>query len=512
MYSLFIVDDEEKIRTGLKEILDWSELGYTVAGEASNGAQALKVMEIQGYPDVLLTDIRMPVMDGLMLLEEIQCRNKETQVVILSGYDQFNYVKRALEMKAFDYLLKPTKFTELLTKMNGLKEELDRKRIEKKLIGFGKAREQEQWLKQLLTTSQNPTERMPEGLAAEEICICMTIKIMREKQSQVNLEVIREKIDHLISRHLLAPSLIDEKNRIIIAIRMKGIEDKTVRNTMEAISCQMIDIVKLEGASAHIGIGQSVDEITALRNSFSQSLHALKVSFFDSRPIIFFHPSAREGSGSDESVLSLMEEIEKSWFKAVESGDAERATEFVETLFKLLSERTDIAPSRVIERCIGMVLYASRQLKLEKNAYGIPEGWDHLNRLRHWVIASTQTMSEVIRERQKPGKGRIVDRIEAIVANRYREPLQLQEIAESLMMNPDYLSRLFRDKTGESFVQYLMQYRIERAKQLLEDISCKCYEVGYLVGFQNPSYFSKTFKKCTGLSVSEYRERFAGKR
>ena len=129
MYNIVIVDDETEIRNGIKLKVDWNELGFRIAGEASNGREALELIE-RSEVDVLITDIRMPFMDGLALLEQCAVRYPRIKTVILSGYDDFSYTRTAIQLKASDYLLKPVVRRELIELMNRLRGELDRERME----------------------------------------------------------------------------------------------------------------------------------------------------------------------------------------------------------------------------------------------------------------------------------------------------------------------------------------------------------------------------------------------
>ncbi|MBO9611017.1 MAG: response regulator transcription factor [Paenibacillaceae bacterium] len=502
MYNVMIVDDEDKIRRGIRTIVPWPELGFTVQDDAASAMEALKRMEAEGPPDVVLTDIRMPLMDGIALLEQIKQRYEGVEVMILSGYDYFEYAQKALELGAFDYILKPTKLPELTAKFRRLKETLDRRNRDKRLIERGASEERERTVRRLLFGPEEAATDAVEAFSGSDPFV-LVIQLQGFPDDNTIAEAKRLLAGELDRRGMLPP-VIDDSRRLAVV----GADEQATR-----LAGELLHVLQQAGLRAAIGIGGPAAGPGGVRDACREAAAAASRSFFRGfGAVIPYDPRF-----ADNERPAYPQEAEKRLAEAIDRGDRTAVSRAIGELFATAFDNERLEPEQVRAICLELVLLLSRHFKSlserivelfdeDRLLHARLAEFETLAQLKDGLLASFMLVIDCVLDSRDNSHSRIVKAIRKIVAERYREPLSLQTIAHSLFMNPDYVSRLFRKETGLGFVDYLNEYRIERAKELLNDITVKSYEVGYWVGYQNPNYFSKIFKKVTGKSVTDYRE------
>lgn len=527
MYTLLIVDDEKKIRTGLTQIVAWEEIGFRVAGSVENGAEALAFIEREGCPDVIMTDIRMPVVDGIGLIEQVKERGYDAAFLILSGFEYFQYAKRAIELGVFDYILKPTKLPELRGKFVKLREKLDETARTRGMLDRSAQLIRETALQDVVYRNYRDAGQLAAllreiGADGARLLLAAVVKIRLPREDLPASDLLRlcAETDAGPLRRL---GFVDRLGHLVFVFwpagGAGGAEAETeeaeagFRADAEAALRAILDKLKRAGRQAAAGIGAASRDPDRLGDSYKQALAALQGVFFRGYGTLLAYAEPDAAGGKAE----YPHELEKRLIGAIEAGDKREARKLTELLFAgpLGAER--LQPAQVYDMCTEMVIVISRQCNAAHRdrldifdearvGYLKLTELETLEQLKLWFRERIELMADFVLDSRDSNNSRIVVHIRKLIERKYHEQLTLHDIADSLFMNPDYLSRLFKKVTGYSFIDYLTHFRIEQAKLFLRDVSCKNYEVGFRVGYQNPSYFAKTFKKVTGRSVSEYRE------
>lgn len=518
-YKLLIVDDEQKIRDGLRMIVNWNELGFELVGDACNGVEAMKFIDDNLYPDVILTDIRMPLMGGIELMETVRKCNYDIQFILLSGYDYFEYAEKAIEFGAFGYILKPTKLQELKNKFLALKDKLDNEIKKKKILFEGTSLLRDNYIKDILYQNYDEDTFLYETPSIvilkkdKEYCI-LILKIVSDVDSKSILK-LKNMADELTGiNYDLYSIIIDAVNIVLILSKNMKNQNNISEQGIESLAFDIMKATCAFGVDAVIGMGGVHKGIDKICLSYKQALEAMKASFFRGLNIVIKFSSKNH----DALPLKYPFEYEKQLISAIEKGDKSQSINTIEKLFISVLSNESLEQTQVFTVCIEMIVAISRYFNNISNRienifdeskiiYKKVSDFETLIQLKQWFKERILVVIDTVLDEMDDNDGRIVKYIKKYIDQKYHEQITLSSLVDTLYMNPDYISRLFKKETGMGFNEYLTNYRIEKAKEFLKDVSCKSYEVGFSVGYQDASYFSKIFKKVTGKSISEYREK-----
>jgi len=532
MYNIVIVDDETEIRNGIKLKVDWNELGFRIAGEASNGREALELIE-RSEVDVLITDIRMPFMDGLALLEQCAVRYPRIKTVILSGYDDFSYTRTAIQLKASDYLLKPVVRRELIELMNRLRGELDRERMEarqKEAMEWNWKRNlpllQEQLLLELIHgDTEFPAvsrEHMAEcgledilrpGQPIQFVCVEMRIPYGRLGDRQDQQDLLKTAFQMFCRDFAQASAercavFHDWRHRYMMHFVLKrgAVEhaDERVREFVHSLSRDIRRFLRVESVA---GVGEPVPGPAKLRDGYISALHSWSRGKVGAQSQIVWPDSG------DNDFIELTNETEKKMLHAIRHADGNM---FEETVRAALGEGKGYsvrAMSHFFVKVLALLDSAAKMSGLDAHDVGefvwrhsgqieeVRSEEDIVGRLAHIAGAVMERI-----ERMKPAGGsQIIDAVQRFIDRNYAEEINLGQLAERFYLNPTYLSELFKKTTGSTFSEYLTGVRMAKAAELLERSGLRVADVAELTGFSNASYFSSAFKKYFGVSPNDYR-------
>ncbi len=532
MLKILVVDDEKIIRKGLIKIITALGEDFQVTGEASNGVEALEMVESEN-PHIVITDIKMPKMDGIELVKNLEKRFPKVRKVVLSGFDEFNYVRDTMKNGAMDYLLKPIdvgQLTGLLGKIAAdIKTENERnlnvlnlkiklneslpllkEQFIYELICEGKYSSPEEVEKKL----QYYNLRISEGLYHILIVSMDNYRYLYEElgseQSKINAFIVRNIAEESVSRFTSFFSFMDDAGLVIACS-----SPETGKGLIDRVAGEISDnLKKYTGLRFTISLGKPVDSLTKLKESYDSSVKALSGRFYmeDSKVIRYdegkkpYHKNSLEGlaekfeiqlkncadMASEKQIPAVMDEF-CSKLKEMNVEPEEAVKAFGDTFAKLQLENTKF--KEAVVESYGSNYSFSKSLDL----------FDTLDEIKKYACA---VYTEVICKMQAMFSRKDKKLIEVVkdhITRHYSEDITLNKVAELVYVNPNYLSEIFKAQTGESFVDYFTRVRIEKAKELLKDIRVKTYEVGALVGYDDPPYFSKVFKKVVGVSPTEYR-------
>lgn len=501
--KVLIVDDEYLVRLGLRTSFHWALHGFEIVGEASNGEEALRVFE-KTDPDILLTDIKMPVMDGIELIEILKKRKPQLYVALLTNHDDFSYARRAIQLGASQYILKSelqeeTILSALKMASDSMSGDSVRQHRSSRLDSYIR--------KSLLSGTNRPEipeeeiEKLPGGDYAALSCRCDLSSLLEETQISFHKACLAMLQDVNPGARIVSAEE-DHILRVFLLCRLKDAGDiEALKEHMRLAISNLRQYYEIEFRAGVSGIHR-VQELPLL---ISEANEALDLCFFCSE-----NCCSREADRRQENVHVGHRKLSA----LIEAKDWPALKQEIELLFDQLQLCRSMA---MAEACYIDLLSLARQtsyahvllgedfIREKKIDYQSYRSFGHIDEMKVYIMDLYRSMMNLI-----SGKGKryssIVSRSIAFIQNNYSRTISLAEAAEDACVSKSYLSLLFKQETGINFSKYLMDYRIERAKQLLSQSAMHIYEIAEQVGFPNPYYFSKVFKEYTGKSCKEYRD------
>ncbi|MGG1554133.1 response regulator [Paenibacillus ferrarius] len=533
MYKLVIVDDEPTVRYGLCHYVDWAAYGIEVVGEADDGDNGLDVVERE-MPDIVLTDVRMPAMDGIQMSNLLSERFPHMKIVFISGHDDAEYLKSALKVKAVDYMFKPVNLAELGHVIEKVVSQLDAEREERRLISEMQYKLtqsmpllREKFLMGLIRENLLSPARMQDrieflglNLPMEGAYMVIAIRIdnaseiaqtRSERDQQLLAYSVVNIVQELIDREIGGYVFEHQLGEFVGILRMTEEEDQ--ENQLFKLAEEVRDSLhRYLKISVTIGVGERTKLLSALPNSYTQAREAADQRWFlGKNQIISMDNLEHDEDGAYRYDPSQNERMSS----ALKAADTSKVDEELQAIYQaLLRNRTDgIAYGRNVS--LQLILLANRILlevgirNNESRETGLMSKvfeQETLEELRMLVAAYLNDVCHRVGEKRSGKANNVIERTKSLIEQRYAENLQVGDLAGEVFLSTTYLCLLFKQETGETINEYMTKVRIEKAKEMLKDPGTKFYEVCYAVGYSDPSYFSKIFKKYTGYSPSTFRE------
>lgn len=531
MINLLIADDEIEILEGIRSVIDWEANDIRICGEASDGRSALELI-YKLSPDVVLMDIRMPKLTGLEVLEEIHKDNLNTKCIILSGYDDFYYARKAINLKATDYLLKPCQPNDILESVLRIKKVIEAENLKETLFDRYKnyfyeniSVLKEKLLRELIYNTPSDYTALEDKMDLYKINLSklnllvtiIHIDILSEsnkKISQMDIETlkiaIKEIIESIIPKNF--GSEIFQNNEDIVAILSNegeidwyAVSNKVFREIKETIKSEL-------QISITIGIGGVAKNINEIFKSYNEAVSAIEAKFFMGEDnLIFFDEITIKNLNSIRYPLN--EDIKI--INCLSTGNIDTLKSSVDDYFKTLCSDSSVSKDDIKYSCLalfGSILRFCLEKTIDINTmFSEGDNWmDQINncktifQLQETVLNIVCYVFNVI-SKNKNTNYLIKNAVEYIKEN-FHEDINLETIAKNIFITPGYLSLLFKQETGVNFLEYLHKYRIQKAKEYLHNKLLKNYEVSRMVGYTNEKYFSQMFKRYTGLTPTQYKD------
>ncbi|HEY5560346.1 MAG TPA: response regulator [Clostridiaceae bacterium] len=537
MLKILIADDDKIIRGGLKAIIERSIPDSCIVGEAYNGIVALDI--INSTPvDILIADIKMPGMNGVELVKALKAMKSTIKIIILSGFEEYRYVRETLRNGASDYLLKPVENEVLINLINKLRtditEELESIEKYKSLehrVSSGISALKEKYLLALINGS-NATyfPRIKEELNIDNncdfllsvICIDDYYKLIKENSPLLNFN-LNSVIEGCIRKLTLDRSVIKEYflvykdlEIILLFISNKGDTNyfnKSVFSFLEEVNNI---IATTNEFTVTIGISENYKNLEETNRAYEEALIAEEQRFFKSKNILVKYDKAY--ISFDDSVKLDFDSQISSLFNYIELTEIEKILRVIEDIFNKLSKEK-------ISHSLYRETIKSIYIKLNLLSQEFKDAAEQINELDYdfdfkYFIDEINTLSELKEYTRKSfisickkinylrshRSKKTIQMVKEYIKDHFKEEISLKSAAEHVYMNYTYLSELFKIETGKNFSDYIIETRIEEAKKLLKNSNIKAYEVGHMVGYEEPTSFNRIFKKIVGLSPSEYRK------
>ncbi|GIQ67542.1 response regulator [Xylanibacillus composti] len=521
MYKVLLVDDEQLELEGMKQFIPWGQYGMVIAQACDNAYSALQYLESHAV-DVLVTDIRMPIMSGLELAEKALLVNPNLKLVFVTGYEDFHYAKKAISMNASSYVLKPVDEEELAEVLRKVHRTLQQERMHA---------EREQSIQRTLFILKNELlERYLKGANDPELELALMEQFgIAAQQNSVRAAVIE--VDDAMWK--LNEQSEAERKRTIdqlfasIATRVEEAGIATycqvdtyrmavvVSNREDHVSLlhRMVDFVKSQyPVTITIGLGNSVAVWSELPCSYEQAVRALSAKMFRGKCMVIEFDE--DHAGDEQFAMDLDKKVE-NLFTAMSHYDLVAIVDRLDELFKHVQNLRD--KLSIYHYSLYLIT------KLEVHLHTLNETifdmlqieWKHLNILyqfetiddiHSWLRKRIFEISELLHNKKLRRHYKLVSEIQTYIGDRLDRALTLKEVANHFSFSPNYLGQLFKEETGESFSEYITRERMERAKKLLQNPTLKVYEVANAVGCKNMTHFSKLFKDYVGMTAGEYRK------
>ncbi|CAG7615506.1 response regulator [Paenibacillus allorhizosphaerae] len=515
MYSILIVDDEKIEREGVKFLIAQYGLPLRVT-EAENGAKALEYVQ-ENAIDILLTDIKMPFMDGMQLAAEARKLDDDLQIIFFSAFSEFEYAKQAMHLKAANYLLKPIEVDEFSKVMNEVIGWCEKNRKEKEwnrvvLEGYsaGMKHAKEKRLLDLIHGSP-PGQSLPvdsgtnEGWSAGHYSRMLLLDCKRKFFDRCALELTT--VSQAVPDQPFDYMNLNEYQSLLF-FKIKPGRDGT-KEELKQLGARLQNRLKQQyGEDFHLIFSNVLTSEGSFHTEFNEMEKKAEYKFFMDTPFIMFTEDT--GSGTHEETDTIEQRMERVAGQ-IENKQYTYAREGIGRLFEALEGSTSFSTVYVKYLCTQLV----KQMVDHFGAYGrktIQQAamdiyqCRNLRELKDVLFVFLEEGVQIHNGAYgKPGR-RDMKQILDMIHQEYGRDISLEEIADRVFLSPSYLSYLFKKETGVSLIKYLTQYRLEKAKQYLRDTNMKIVDVGSLVGYGNLSYFGALFKNYVGVTPAQYRE------
>lgn len=530
MYRAIIVDDEELVCKGLRKYFDWSQYNIQILSDFPDGLKAYQFVR-ENPIDLLITDVRMPHMDGITLARNVRELYPDAKIIFVSGYDDVTYLKNALKVDAIDYILKSIDLDELKETVSRVVKIMDAENARKKelaemeeLLNQSFPLLQERLLMTLIRDDIEDNTDIKEHMEFlnipldDEKSYCVLVLQLQRYYSKYNGMTERE-------RQFVSLKIQEECKKIgmkygetvcfksrtseyvmIISLDEEDYEDKLlqVSEELQAFIREYMD------GSVYIGISSMFTGLKNIKTAYENAVNAISNRYLlDDKLQI-----SMDKYVTDSEMKDFREKARKSLQECLSQGDAEKVTEVLNGLFAKIGEAFDNNEQQNL--MIYLLLLPTQiinDLKINaKNAYSnhraILEQFlccKDFHEQRVLIQSLYRQVAAMMQSLSKPHSHAIVEQVRKKIEERYKEQISITTLAEEVYLTPTYLCVLFKQTTGATINEYLTMTRLEKAKQLLADPCIKLYDVCYEVGYLSPSYFSRLFKKYVGISPSEYR-------
>ncbi len=529
LYRIILVDDEEEVRKGIIRKIDWSRLGFAVVGDAENGAEALEKIE-QKEPEVVMTDIRMPFMDGLTLAEKIRQKYPSMKILIFSGFDDFEYAQQAIKLNVTEYILKPVNVEELSEILTRVKKNLDEEISQRRDAALLRESYQKS-LPILRTVFLNDlvhgactTGMIEEKLKEYNVDILHAKKwltaLIHIEAETVDLQDTLQKELVPISVHQIAEDHLKDYCRFIIFNSSEGItliaaidEAQSQTELLDRLGDICKECRRVLDVKVTIAVGHSCQELSELGRVYQSSADALGYkTIVGIGQTIYINDVEPVSRGK----LKFDNADENDYVTAVKFGPEEKIRETVKTLMGRMDDakvhtRQQQLYMLSLFNCVTRLmqqydLSAREIFDTEETYLDLPATIGKAEEFVSWILDVSVRIHEALKQVRDNTTKKVILEAKQYIECHYQDPsLSVEMICRELHMSPAYFSTMFRKATGQTYITYLTEVRLKKAVELLNETDDKTYVIAQKVGYQEQNYFSYVFKKRFGISPTKYR-------
>ena len=543
MLKTFLVEDEVVIREMIKKMIPWEQYGFELAGEASDGEMALPLI-LKSKPDLLITDIKMPFMDGLTLCKLVKKELPDIKIVILSGYDDFNYAKQAINIGVEDYLLKPITKNAFIERLEEIHNRYEHEKTQKEYYEKFKLEMQEyernasrDFFESLVRADFDLEEiyRRADRLNLDIVAEAYNILIFTPDASDSSCNSaegysdweaeVHKKIENYFLSHPVA--MLFRHQVFSYAILVKGQRDTIKKNTCECVeTIQKIMEETRANVDWFVAVGEEADRLSRIKQSYHTAARTYAFRYLYDGHILYYNmlEQVKENSADTSkteavqlknvNINALNPEILQ---KFLSSGLEDEVDSFVHDYFHAIGRepmKSLVFRNYVVLNVRFSVLSFLKKIGYDDTELSREETDDVVKKTSQSTEASVAYAEEVlkraiaIRDENAGSQNRSVlkQAIDFIDGHYMDEEISLNRVAHAANVSANHFSALFSQNMGQTFIEYLTSLRMDKAKELLRCTSKRSSEIAGEVGYKDAHYFSYLFKKTQGITPSEYRK------
>ncbi|WP_138755108.1 response regulator transcription factor [Paenibacillus sinopodophylli] len=503
MYRVFVVDDEPFIIEGLYDIIDWSAFGLEIVGSAENGQDALEALK-ESAPDILLTDISMPVMDGLTLIREARQFRPDLKVIILSGFNDFDYIKSGLKLGVENYLLKPINIDELQETLANTIDKLNTTRPDRLFSDYDIRILRDNILYRWLTGRIAPNE-LNERTDMLDIRLDAPYLITAVIRTDNQFEPSYEAAQRLALQDPAMLPFVDIDGDLVIVFMIDDPE------AGKAKAMNALDNMQKWLAPSPLRISLGSVQVMGIEapQSYAHAKKAQEYFLLLDEPTIIEYDALSHRNGTDNPAARPLDWA--AYSKLIKAKELDMLQAAIDAEFERYQQLEGVTPAYIQSMAIELMIRFKMELKEIKQA-DQPELYkagfaqimqaDSIEDLAAVVKdAAALTVDSLMRDVKSP----IIQLLLGYVHENYAQALSLKSLSQQYNIHPVYLGHLFQKETNETFTEYINKYRIGKAKEMLKETQLKVQDIARQVGYWETGYFYKQFKKYVGISPTDYK-------
>lgn len=531
MYKMLIVDDNNKDRRLLREMIDWHTLGITIAGEAVNGRDALSLAR-ELEPDLVVTDIAMPVMNGVELARQVKQLLPEAKFIFISFYEDFEFARSAIDFNVCGYVVKPFRPDEILKSVYKVlniikskeKQEKEARRMAEELSAAKPVLQENFYREILFGVNKNPLDiekrrsflNIPISLSDLIQVLCIRLEGMGQSMdisSQYMTELnIRKMLEEKADESFLA-ILQTSASEFIMLRRMK--EELEEDDSFQLALTLYYSIRERFSLDAAIGISEREKKLEEVHRLYLQAQRAARSEYYGFNvPIVYYaeveNPrlvDVEKDIGADK-LFSQVEDL-------LLTPDDEEIRRFLDSF---IDGETSMVGSAYLRYFAGSLVNILQIILFERNIEFKNVFNDNLSvwrklyefntilNLKNWLFNILLSVKQYLLDPAVTRNGKLVGEIKQWIHQHYTDPITLRDITSGVYMSAKHANAIFKSETGKSIFEYLVDFRVREAKKMLLSGDVRIYEVAQRVGYTNQSHFCLLFKQMTGMSPKEFRD------
>ena len=526
MYTVVVADDERELRQALIRNVDWEGIGFQMVGEAENGAEARELVE-KLEPDLLLTDIKMPYVTGIDLARQVREIKPATQIVFLSGYDDFSYAQQAIQYNIISYILKPISIAQMNQELLKIKNKIDEKYQE--FTSHAQTQEQLEAMKFLMPLmldgfrgSLNRRSREAIIQNAENCGISnkknselrysvMLSEIFDEAGENITEQANVNAVDLILKKYMKHISFYVEGKVISLLVATQAGFDKYLHILTEEIAQSVHRIMK---KSCFLGISRSTDKLENIHELYIEAVNAIGYSKRNGAGIGIQFISDIERA--DEYDMEGMQDFNREVEELIRSGTGAELEEYLNHTFEQM-EKEQVSIMTMNFMMVQMILAVLQIVYTLADHTAVQElqkqnplinriTYEDFSEIKKKYLHFCLTAQSIITDQRKKSSTLICDKALKLIETSYMDPdLSLVSISSEIAVSPNYLSALIKKLTGTTFIDILTKKRIDTAKEMILCTSMKMREISEKCGYSDQHYFSYCFKKVVGISPNACR-------
>lgn len=538
MFSVIVIDDESLVRIGLKSMIDWSEHGFEIIGEAANGQAGYEMIK-ELKPDLVISDIKMPIMDGLEMIESVAKLNLNTKFILLTGFNEFELARQAMKLGVSDYIVKlELEQEKLIDTLNKVKDRLSND-IEKKhksvkiekLIRSNNYAVREEFFKKVIGKVITDSNEIKEELNYLDIKLdfenfsCAAIQLLDSgklksyEEEEINLlefsilnivdEIINDKLEGYTFKWI-------QNEYIIVFSDENNLSSGLARMKIQAVAERIIVMLKQYfNVDVSVAVSNVYKGISNISKAYSECVFVLKQCFYTGTgKVAFFSDIYKE---SEHEKNDFIRQVTNDIVKYIDQNNTELIRETFESIIDVFN-KCKVSKSWAYDMCAKIAYLIDSVFEKEEGAleqiFGEKESiieiilkLKSLQEMVMWLEKVEQGLCSYLERENQDQNNKVVAMAKKIVEENLQNTINLSEVAERLNMSTGYFSTIFKKIAGVGFTEYVTEAKINKAKKLFKEGNYKIYEIAQLTGYENAYYFSKVFKKVTGMTPSEFLDK-----